>query len=230
MPLKRKDMLNTKITITSCLSRNNHYIPFEKQSIVCKHLSPLYMHKRIFCVKFSGICPSVSGEDFQISSCIFAILLLIPVEKTIVTLNLTKLQFPQRMLCVKFSWNWLSSSQYLTFQISSMSLHFFVIITHWINASPVIWSNFNSIHPRLICVKFTWGISPVVLERKLFFYILLMYFNYFVLIFPWKWEVGCLLKKLEFQSPKDNSSQVWLQSVSFVQEEIWKVNRRTTGH
>ena len=62
-----------------------------------------------------------------------------------------------RMLCAKFGWNWLSGSGDEDFLISSMYFHYFVIISPWKRVGPFIWTNLNSLHPRMLCAKFGWN-------------------------------------------------------------------------
>ena len=43
------------------------------------------------------------------------------------------------------------------FFISSVLFCYFVIIYPWKRAGPFIWTNLNSIHPRMFCAKFGWN-------------------------------------------------------------------------
>ena len=58
--------------------------------------------------------------------------------------------------------NWLKLVQVfwgrIFFLISSMYFCYFVIISPWKRAGPFIWTNLNSLHPRMFmyCVKFGW--------------------------------------------------------------------------
>ena len=63
----------------------------------------------------------------------------------------------QMMLCAKIGWNWLSGSGEENFLISSMCLHYFVIISPWKRAGPFNWTNMNPLHPRMLCAKFGWN-------------------------------------------------------------------------
>ena len=38
-----------------------------------------------------------------------------------------------------------------------MYFHYFVIISPWIGAAPFIWTNLNTLHPRMHCAKFGWN-------------------------------------------------------------------------
>ena len=73
---------------------------------------------------------------------------------------LLKLESPSpkpRMLCAKFGWNWLSGSGEEDFLIFSMYFHYFVIISPWKRAEHFIWKNLNTLHPRMLCAKFSWN-------------------------------------------------------------------------
>ena len=62
-----------------------------------------------------------------------------------------------RMLCAKFGWNWLSGSGEEDFWMSSMYFHYFIIISPWRRVGPFIWTNFNPLHPGILCAKFGWN-------------------------------------------------------------------------
>ena len=62
----------------------------------------------------------------------------------------------QRMLCVKFGWNWPKGSggEDLFFLISSMYFRYFVIISPTRKRTgPFIWINWNPLHPRMLCAS-----------------------------------------------------------------------------
>ena len=61
------------------------------------------------------------------------------------------------MLCAKFGWNWLSGSGEEQFLISSIYYSYFVIISSWKRVGPFIWTNWNPLHPRMLCAKFGWN-------------------------------------------------------------------------
>ena len=61
---------------------------------------------------------------------------------------------------------------------------YFVIISPW--KRPFIWTNLNSLHPRLLCAKFGWNWPCGSPEED--FSNSSMYFRNFVIIFPWKYE------------------------------------------
>ena len=62
-----------------------------------------------------------------------------------------------RMICAGIGWNWLIGSGEEDFLISSMYFHYFVIISPWKRAGPIIWTNLNPLHPRMLCAKFGWN-------------------------------------------------------------------------
>ena len=63
----------------------------------------------------------------------------------------------QTMLCTKFGWNWPSGFGANIFCISSMYFCYFVIISPWKKELPFIWTNLNSLHPKMFCAKFDWN-------------------------------------------------------------------------
>ena len=96
----------------------------------------------------------------------------------------------------------------------------------WIRGKFFVWTNFNPLHPRMLCAKFgcNW---PSGSEED--FKILLMYFPYFVnIISSWK-----NLNKLEIKSSKDALCQVWLKLAQwFCMEKkmkMWKVYKHMDG-
>ena len=56
---------------------------------------------------------------------------------------------------------WLKLSQWFWgrrfFLISSMYFPYFVIISPWKRVGTFIWTNLNSHHPRILCVKYGWN-------------------------------------------------------------------------
>ena len=116
-------------------------------------------HSRLFCAKFGRNWLSGSGEeDFLILSMYFHYFIIISPWKRAGPFIWTKLNpLHPRMLCAKFSWNWLSGPGEKDFIILSMYFHYFVIISPWKRAGPFIWTNLNSLHPRMLCAKFGWN-------------------------------------------------------------------------
>ena len=60
------------------------------------------------------------------------------------------------MLCAKYGWNWPSGYGEKDFYISSIYFHYFEIISFWKRGWPFIWTNLNSLYPKMHCVKFGW--------------------------------------------------------------------------
>ena len=89
-----------------------------------------------------------------------------------------------RMLCAKFSWNWLSGPGEKDFIILSMYFHYFVIISPWKRAGFFIWTNLIPLHPRMLSAKFGWNWLSGSGEED--FLILSMYFPFVVIISPLK--------------------------------------------
>ena len=121
------------------------------------NLNPL--HPRMLFAKFVWNWPSGSGEeDFLILSMYFRCSLIIsPLKRAgpFIWTNLNSL-YP-RMLCAKFGWNWPSGSGEEDLLISSTYFRYFVIISPWKRAGPLIWTNLNPLHPRVLCAKFGWN-------------------------------------------------------------------------
>ena len=62
---------------------------------------------------------------------------------------------PQRPFCV-----WLKlapGSGEKDFKIFSIEIHYFAFISPWRKTWPVIWTNLNPLHPRMLCAKFGWN-------------------------------------------------------------------------
>ena len=66
----------------------------------------------------------------------------------------------------------------------SMYFCYYVSISLWKRTWPFIWTNLNSLHPRMLCDMFGWNWPTGSGEDD--FKILSMYFCYFVIISPWK--------------------------------------------
>ena len=69
------------------------------------------------------------------------------------------------MLCARIGWNWSSDSGEEDFLILSMLFHYFIIISPWKRAGPFIWTNLNSLHPKMRCAKFGWNWSSGSVEE-----------------------------------------------------------------
>ena len=103
---------------------------------------------------FSG-----SGEeDILILSMYFRYFVIISPFKRAGPFVWTNLNpFHPRMLCAKFSWNWLSGSGEEDFWMSSMYFRYFVSISPWKRVEPFIWTNLYPLHQRMICAEFGWN-------------------------------------------------------------------------
>ena len=109
--------------------------------------------------------------------------------------------------CAKIGWNWLGGSWEEDFLISSLYFRYFVIISPWKRAGPVIWTNLNPLHPRMLCAKFGWNWPSGSGEDFNFVNVLLLFCNYLPLE-----KGGALhLNKLKSPSPNDALCQVWLK-------------------
>ena len=77
-----------------------------------------------------------------------------------------------------------------------------------------IWTNLNSLHPKMLCAKFGWNWPSGFGEDD--FWISSMYCCYFVVI-------SHHLNKLKFSSPKD----VWLTLAQWFWRRRWKYGKFT---
>ena len=75
----------------------------------------------------------------------------------------------------------------------------FVIISHWKRAEPFIWTNLNSLQPKMICAKLSWYWPTGSGED---FLNLSMYFRNFVIISPWKRARTFILSNLNPLHPR----------------------------
>ena len=124
-------------------------------------------------------------KTFLISSVYFRYFLIISPWKRTWSFIWTNLNlFQLKMHCAKFGWNRLSGSGKEDFLISSVYFRYFLIISPWKRAWPIIWTKLNPLHTRMFCASLV-EIRSVVLEKKIFLN-LSMYFRYFVIISLWK--------------------------------------------
>ena len=74
------------------------------------------------------------------------------------------------MLCAKCGWNWPSGSGEEDFLISSMYFRYFIITSPWKRTGLIIWTILNPLHPTMICAKFGWSWSTILMvsEKKIF--------------------------------------------------------------
>ena len=118
-----------------------------------------FLHPKVVCDKFGWKWPNVSGEeDFLISSIYLGYFVIISPWKKAGPFIWTNLNPPHpRMHCAKFGLNWPSGSGEEDFQNLSMCFCNFVFISPWKKEGPFIWTNLNSLQPRMLCVKFGWN-------------------------------------------------------------------------
>jgi hypothetical protein len=71
-----------------------------------------------------------------------------------------------RIICTKFDWIWLAGSGKKDFKFFSVYFYSFANISSWRRDIPFIWTNLNSLHPRIISTELDWiwfaveGLSP----------------------------------------------------------------------
>ena len=149
--------------------------------LICKILSPL--HPRM-CLK---LAMWFWGRRFLYLVNVLSLFRnYLPWVKSVVHHFKKNLSSPHSiMLPSKFVWNWLSDSEGEDFLISSMYFHYFVMISLWKRAWPFFSINWNPLHPRMFCSKLV-EIGHMVMEKKNLNFVKWMYFNYFVIISPWK--------------------------------------------
>ena len=101
----------------------------------------------------------------------------------------------------------------------------FVIISPWKRAGSFIWTNLNSLYPRMLCAKFGWNWFSGSGEDD--FLILSMFFHYFCNYLPLEKGGALHLNKLESPSPKDALCQVWLNLAQWFWRRRWKCEKFT---
>ena len=90
-----------------------------------------------------------------------------------------------------------------------------------------VWINLNSLHPRMLCVKFGWNWPGG--SGGEYFLILSMHFFLFSNYLSLEKSVALPLNKLESPSPKDALSQVWLKLAKRFLRRKWKCKKFTDG-
>jgi hypothetical protein len=95
----------------------------------------------------------------------------------------------------------------------------FVIISPLKKAWPFIWTNLNSLHPRMVYFKSDW-IWPAGSGKD--FLMTLSHFYIFMIIYPFMRNWPFIWKKLEFPSPKDNACKVWLNLACWFWRRFFK--------
>ena len=134
------------------------YLPLEKGWVLHfnKRGSPFF--QGCFLPSFVEIGPVVlKMRIYKFCQCIFAILYLSPLGKE---LNPSFYQLVPPSLKDEMSivWlNWVSGFGEEDVLISSRYFHYFVIISPWKKAGPLIWTYFNPLYARMPCAKFGWN-------------------------------------------------------------------------
>ena len=116
-------------------------------------------HPRMLWAKFGWNWLSWSGEeDFKILSMYFRYFIIISPSKRLWPVIWIKFNplYP-RIRWAKFGWNWQNSSGEEGLYILLIHFCYFIIISNWKRMWPFIWTNLNSLHPRMCCAKFGWN-------------------------------------------------------------------------
>ena len=91
-----------------------------------------------------------------------------------------------------------------------MYIFYFVIIFPWKRAGLFIWTNLDSLHPRMLCVKFGWNWPRGSGEKDFFLNFVNVYLPFHNYI-PLEKSGALHLNKLEFPSPRIAMCQDWLK-------------------
>ena len=113
-----------------------------------------------------------------------------------------------------------------------MYFHYFLIISPWKRAGLFIWTNLNTLHPRMPCAKFGWNWLSGSREEDFFNFVNV--FSPFHDYLPLAKGGALRLNKLESPSPRNTLCQVWLKLAQSFREEDEKVkslqtDRQTDG-
>ena len=92
-------------------------------------------------------------EKEILSECFLYLNIISPWKKTLPFIWTKSNLFYPRILCVKFGRNWPSGFGE-NYSILSMYFLYFVIIFPWKRMWPFIWTYLNSLHPRMLWIKF----------------------------------------------------------------------------
>ena len=103
--------------------------------------------------------------------------------------------------------------------ISWMYFRYFVFISPWKGEGHSFKQTWIPVTKGCI-VPSVDEIGPLVLEKKIFFLILSMYFSYFVIISPCKGQ-GHSFEQSWIESPKHALCQVWLTLIQWFLRENW---------
>jgi hypothetical protein len=89
----------------------------------------------------------------MISPNFYILVIISPLKRTwpFIWTNLNSLH--QNIICNKFDWLWSPGSGEVFKNFQCINFHSFTIISPWRRAIPFVWTNLNSLHPRMICAK-----------------------------------------------------------------------------
>ena len=101
-----------------------------------------------------------------------------------------------------------------------MYFGYFVIISPWKSAGPVIGTNLNALYPRMLCAKSGWNWSSGSGEGDFLKFRQCIYFCFFCNYLPLEKGRAFYLNKHESPSSKNALCQVWLKLA------LWSLRRR----
>jgi hypothetical protein len=139
----------------------------------------------------------------------------IPLEKGY-SLRLNKLESPSTKDDLCRLWlnlaQWVWRKRFLNGSTPFFFFFIFVIISPLKRTWPFISTNLNSLHPKIICIKFDWiwsvGSGDFFLNCSVF-----LLFRYYL---PLKKGYLLHLNKLKFPTPKNDLCQVWLKLAQWI--------------
>ena len=105
----------------------------------------------------------------------------------------------------------------------SMCFFYFFIISPWKRSGIFIWTNFNTLHPRMLCAMFHWNKSSNSGEKDFEISSISLLPNYL----PLKKEYALHLNKFESPLPKDALCKACLKLAQWFQMKLWEVYRQT---
>jgi hypothetical protein len=118
---------------------------------------------------------------------------------------------------------WPSGSWEEGFQMAQTYFCIFVIISHLKRNRPFIWTNLNSLYPKMICTKFDW--NWLVGSEEVDFKTFSVFFLSFAKSFLGE-GVSTLFDKLGSPLPKD-LWQVWLKLAQWFWRRSWNREKFT---
>jgi hypothetical protein len=142
------------------------------------------LHQRIICTKFDWFWPAGSGEEdsYKFSVYFYSFTIISPWKRAIPFLWKKINSHHPRIICAKSGSNLPNGFGGEDFQMTPYHFYIFVIISPLKRTWPFIWTNLDSIHPRIICIKIDW-FWPVGSEKE-DFYKVSVYFYSFAIISP----------------------------------------------